>query len=51
MFSTFRARHRRKISRQLNKGESPHALRRDLLYAHDDETSGKLAFRSELGLR
>ncbi|MFJ8795138.1 Tn3 family transposase [Streptomyces sp. NPDC102462] len=25
---------RRKISRQLNKGESLHALKRDLLYAH-----------------
>lgn len=27
--------YRRKISRQLNKGESLHALRRDLLYAHE----------------
>ncbi len=27
--------YRRKISRQLNKGESPHALKRDLLYAHE----------------
>jgi TnpA family transposase len=27
--------HRRKISRQLNKGESLHALKRDLLYAHE----------------
>ena len=26
---------RRKITRQLNKGESLHALRRDLLYAHE----------------
>jgi TnpA family transposase len=28
--------YRRKISRQLNKGESPHALKRDLPYAHED---------------
>jgi TnpA family transposase len=27
--------YRRKISRQLNKGESLHALKRDLLYAHE----------------
>src|SRR4030088_2704243 len=27
--------YRRKIARQLNKGESLHALRRDLLYAHE----------------
>ena len=27
--------YRRKISRQLNKGQSLHALRRDLLYAHE----------------
>ncbi len=27
--------YRRKISRQLNKGESLHALRRDVLYAHE----------------
>ncbi|MFE3073707.1 Tn3 family transposase [Streptomyces sp. NPDC059247] len=27
--------YRRKISRQLNKGESPHALKRDPLYAHE----------------
>ena len=27
--------YRRKISRQLNKGESIHALRRDVLYAHE----------------
>ncbi|MEU8138243.1 Tn3 family transposase, partial [Streptodolium elevatio] len=27
--------YRRKISRQLNKGESLHALQRDLLYAHE----------------
>ncbi len=27
--------HRRKISRQLNMGESLHALRRGLLYAHE----------------
>nr|WP_280491807.1 transposase [Nocardia asiatica] len=27
--------YRRKISRQLNKGESLHSLRRDLLYAHE----------------
>ncbi len=27
--------YRRRISRQLNKGESLHALRRDLLYAHE----------------
>lgn len=27
--------YRRKISRQFNKGESLHALRRDLLYAHE----------------
>jgi hypothetical protein len=27
--------YRRKISHQLNKGESPHALKRDLLYAHE----------------
>lgn len=27
--------YRRKITRQLNKGESLHALRRDLLYAHE----------------
>jgi TnpA family transposase len=27
--------YRRKISRQLNKGESIHALKRDLLYAHE----------------
>ncbi|MFI6180339.1 Tn3 family transposase [Nonomuraea sp. NPDC051191] len=29
------AGYRRKISRQLNKGESLHALKRDLLYAHE----------------
>ncbi|GAA2636501.1 hypothetical protein GCM10010411_89650 [Actinomadura fulvescens] len=29
------AAYRRKISRQLNKGESLHALKRDLLYAHE----------------
>jgi TnpA family transposase len=27
--------YRRKIARQLNKGESLHALRRDLLYAYE----------------
>ncbi len=27
--------YRRKISRQLNRGESLHALKRDLLYAHE----------------
>ena len=27
--------YRRKISRQLNKGESVHALRRDVFYAHE----------------
>jgi TnpA family transposase len=27
--------YRRKVSRQLNKGESLHALKRDLLYAHE----------------
>ncbi|SUD48626.1 Transposase and inactivated derivatives, TnpA family [Nocardia otitidiscaviarum] len=27
--------YRRKVTRQLNKGESLHALRRDLLYAHE----------------
>ncbi|WSG60585.1 transposase [Nocardia sp. NBC_01730] len=27
--------YRRRIARQLNKGESLHALRRDLLYAHE----------------
>jgi TnpA family transposase len=27
--------YRRKISRQPNKGESLHALKRDLLYAHE----------------
>ena len=27
--------YRRKISRQLNKGESIHALKRDLIYAHE----------------
>ena len=27
--------YRRKISRQLNKGESLHALKRNLLYAHE----------------
>jgi TnpA family transposase len=27
--------YRRKIPRQLNKGESLHALKRDLLYAHE----------------
>ena len=27
--------YRRKISRQLNKGESLHALKRDLRYAHE----------------
>ncbi len=27
--------YRRKISRRLNKGESLHTLRRDLLYAHE----------------
>ncbi len=33
--------YRRRISRQLNKGESLHALRRDLCYAHE----GKLRHR------
>ena len=32
--------YRRKISRQLNKGESLHALRRDLLYAHEGHLAG-----------
>jgi TnpA family transposase len=27
--------YRRKISRQLNRGESLHALKRDVLYAHE----------------
>lgn len=31
--------YRRKISRQLNKGESLHALRRDLLYAHEGDAA------------
>ena len=33
--NTCRTDYRRKIARQLNKGESLHALRRDLLYAHE----------------
>lgn len=32
--------YRRRIARQLNKGESLHALRRDLLYAHEGMTHG-----------
>jgi len=33
--------YRRKISRQLNKGESLHALKRDLLYAHEGTIRGR----------
>ncbi|MDG3017226.1 Tn3 family transposase [Speluncibacter jeojiensis] len=33
--------YRRKISRQLNKGESLHALKRDLLYAHEGTLRGR----------
>lgn len=33
--------YRRKISRQLNKGESLHALKRDLLYAHEGAIRGR----------
>ncbi|MGW4641625.1 Tn3 family transposase [Sphaerisporangium sp. NPDC004334] len=33
--------YRRKISRQLNKGESLHALKRDLLYAHEGTVRGR----------
>ncbi len=40
--------YRRKISRQLNKGESLHALRRDLLYAHEGTIRARqLADQSE----
>jgi len=34
--------YRRKISRQLNKGESLHALKRDLLYAHEGTIRARL---------
>jgi TnpA family transposase len=33
--------YRRKISRQLNEGESLHALKRDLLYAHEGTVRGR----------
>ena len=33
--------YRRRISRQLNKGESLHALKRDLLYAHEGTIRGR----------
>ncbi|GAP61484.1 transposase for transposon Tn1546, partial [Arthrobacter sp. Hiyo1] len=33
--------YRRRISRQLNKGESLHALKRDLLYAHEGVIRGR----------
>lgn len=33
--------YRRKISRQLNKGKSLHALKRDLLYAHEGAIRGR----------
>ncbi len=40
--------YRRKISRQLNKGESLHALKRDLLYAHEGTEAFRVTVRSSL---
>nr|WP_226360828.1 transposase [Pseudonocardia sp. ICBG1142] len=37
--------YRRKISRQLNKGESLHALKRDLFYAHEGMEPFPTCFR------